>query len=677
MKSTQKVYKIQFGEEPEHLNQENINVEIKEEIPINIVEMRKEFPFYDYNSSSTIEYLKEYFLTTFGQDFNYCKCVLSVYYKKGKNYQILSSDAKKKLSDFKQDKLYIIKTNTLCDCEFKEYDNYMNMEKFDIIKDLKSIEDEIEKLENSQINFKEIKKENALLKKTDEIQNVDDSKIEKFYDIVIGINSIKNINKEGWEVKFDEKGKKKYERNKNRDLITIGVLGNSNKGKSFLLSKISKIQLLSGTSINTEGLSIRYPELKKHKGRKLILLDSAGLETPVLISDNINKKNDNEDENEKNKEFKENTRDKIMTELFLQNLIIEVSDILFIVVGKLTYSEQLLINKIKMECKNKRKRVIFVIHNLQEFRTKKQVEDYLKNTLLKCSTFNLKKRTWISTQKDEEKKKDINEMINNNINNNNQEDDDDELIGDEAIEESQFYDVHFTEIIKYGNNKLEVYHLILANEDSDAGKVYNQYTYNFIEHVYNLIAEPKKFEIFDEVKKNIKKLSGLILKDDIKDIPFTDNDKILEQKRIKLEYEKDLSLKKCFTDELGFSFFKTGDFEPKYNCFKPDERTVEIRVETPGNINCTVTHTIEGDKTIVIIKGEKKRDTSPENPDDVFLNFREFSEFELHIPLKVKEFKINSQNPKEGYPKFQQGCLLIQYELAEEALIKEIKQEGL
>ena len=430
MKSTQKVYKIQFGEEPEHLNQENINVEIKEEIPINIVEMRKEFPFYDYNSSSTIEYLKEYFLTTFGQDFNYCKCVLSVYYKKGKNYQILSSDAKKKLSDFKQDKLYIIKTNTLCDCEFKEYDNYMNMEKFDIIKDLKSIEDEIEKLENSQINFKEIKKENALLKKTDEIQNVDDSKIEKFYDIVIGINSIKNINKEGWEVKFDEKGKKKYERNKNRDLITIGVLGNSNKGKSFLLSKISKIQLLSGTSINTEGLSIRYPELKKHKGRKLILLDSAGLETPVLISDNINKKNDNEDENEKNKEFKENTRDKIMTELFLQNLIIEVSDILFIVVGKLTYSEQLLINKIKMECKNKRKRVIFVIHNLQEFRTKKQVEDYLKNTLLKCSTFNLKKRTWISTQKDEEKKKDINEMINNNINNNNQEDDDDELIGE-------------------------------------------------------------------------------------------------------------------------------------------------------------------------------------------------------------------------------------------------------
>ena len=676
MKSTQKTYKIQFGEEPEDLNQENINPEIKEEIPINIVEIKKEFNFYDYNSSSTIEYLKEYFLTTFGQKYNYCKCVLSVY-KKGKNYQILSTDAKKKLSDFKQDKLYLIKTNILCDCEFKEYEKYMSKEKFDIIKDLKSIQDEIEKLENSQQNFNEIKRENALLKKTDEIKNLKDSKLEKFYDLVICINSIKNVNKEGWEIKFDEKGKNKYERNKNKDLITIGVLGNNNKGKSFLLSKISKIQLLSGTSINTEGLSVRYPELKGYKGRKLILLDSAGLETPVLVREDINKKNNIKDESEKSKEFKENTRDKIMTEFFLQNLIIEVSDVLLIVVGKLTYSEQLLINKIKMESKNKNKKVIFIIHNLQEFRIKEQVEKYIKNTLLKCSTFNLKKRTWISTQKDEEKKIDINEIINNDVNNNNPEIDDDNLIGDEAKEESQFYDIHFTEIIKNGNNKLEVYHLILANEDSEAGKVYNQYTYNFIEHAYNLIAEPKKFDIFDEVKKNFKKLASIILKDDIKDIPFTENKKILEEKRIKLEHEEDLSLKKCFTDELGFSFFKTGDFEPKYNCFKPDEHTVEIRVETPGNIDCTVTHTIEEDKTIVIIKGEKKKDTSPENPDDVFLNFREFSEFELRIPLKVQDFKINSRKPKEGYPKFQQGCFLVQYELAEEAIPIEDKQEGL
>ena len=89
-----------------------------------------------------------------------------------------------------------------------------------------------------------------------------------------------------------------------------------------------------------------------------------------------------------------------MTEFFLQYFIINESDILFIVVGKLTYSEQLLINKIKIEAKKQNKDRIFIIHNLQEFITKKQVVDYIKNTLLKCSTFNLNRRTWITTKKD-------------------------------------------------------------------------------------------------------------------------------------------------------------------------------------------------------------------------------------------------------------------------------------
>ena len=58
----------------------------------------------------------------------------------------------------------------------------------------------------------------------------------------------------------------------------------------------------------------------------------------------------------------------------------------------------------------------------------------------------------------------------------------------------------------------------------------------------------------------------------------------MKNKIIKLNLEKEkLILKKCQMDELGFSFFKTGDFEPKYNYYKPDEKTLEIRLEVPGN----------------------------------------------------------------------------------------------
>ena len=79
-----------------------------------------------------------------------------------------------------------------------------------------------------------------------------------------------------------------------------------------------------------------------------------------------------------------------MTELFLENFIIKVSDILLLVVGKLTYSEQLLINKIKEESKKQNKKRIYIIHNLKEFITVNQVENYIKNIILKICKSNEK-----------------------------------------------------------------------------------------------------------------------------------------------------------------------------------------------------------------------------------------------------------------------------------------------
>jgi len=69
------------------------------------------------------------------------------------------------------------------------------------------------------------------------------------------------------------------------------------------------------------------------------LLDSAGLETPVLknkqelLNKTLKRTNtkSEEDENKENKEkdyFKEKSREKLITELFLQNYIINNSDIL-------------------------------------------------------------------------------------------------------------------------------------------------------------------------------------------------------------------------------------------------------------------------------------------------------------------------------------------------------------
>ena len=104
----------------------------------------------------------------------------------------------------------------------------------------------------------------------------------EFYDIIIDIKSVKDIIK-GIEIKMSKRAKENYKDFISKELIKIGIIGNANKGKSFFLSRLSKINLPSSTSIRTEGLSIKYPELNDiFKNRNIALLDSAGQETPVL-----------------------------------------------------------------------------------------------------------------------------------------------------------------------------------------------------------------------------------------------------------------------------------------------------------------------------------------------------------------------------------------------------------
>ena len=129
--------------------------------------------------------------------------------------------------------------------------------------------------------------------------------------------------------------------------------------------------------------------------------------------------------------------------------------------------------------------------------------------------------------------------------------------------------------------------------------------------------------------------------------------------------EKPLSLKKCLTDELGFSLFKTGNFEPKYNYYKPDNNTLEIRLEVPGNTTCSVSHKVIGDKTIITVNGNKNKDKMPEKLKDNIKDVREFGQFELDIPLPVEEFKISQKKPKNEL-QFTNGICIIQYELAGE-----------
>ena len=574
----------------------------------NTLDSQETISYYDNKDNKTVGDIKD-FITCFND--NICTCMLKLYQcKKGffnsysRHPERKEKENTKKLSEIADDSnIYIGQISKNCSCHFLENNNtFFSLQK-------KSLIERINNLEKKE----ELKK----------------FKAENFYDIIIDINSILAIN-DGWKIEFTEEGKKKYDEFKNNFLIKIGVVGNVNNGKTFILSKLSRIILPTGVSISTKGLSIKYPDLGDgQEHRKYILLDSAGLENPILIDENEEKDEEGEKEieNSYKKEidkFRLKARDILITESFLQSFIISVSDLLLVVIDKLSFSEQKLINKIKGELRsNKKKKQVFIIHNLKTYRTKEQMDSYINNILNKSATFKLRKGENITSNT---------KKIRNGI--------------------------FFTEE-NNDNDDISIFHLLFAADGSEAGDYYNDYTIDFIEEKYNNDLKKKKFDVIEEVKSKFAEYSPRYLSEKIEISDLNSNEESLNEKIIKINEKKDLILKRCQIDEIGFQTFKMNGFEPRYNYFK-NGNSLEIRAELPGNVKPFVNKPSYLDEnTIISIYGEKKKDKDPEKLEDNYFNSREFGNFSLEIPLKTADFKINP-NIKEN--KIKNGILFLKYD---------------
>ena len=411
MASQKTKYNIYFYNQKPHKQILNNHLEIED------CEFKEQFTFIDYDSQQTILDIKEYFLSFFGHKYPCCICQL-ILCKKENRFTIIDNAGyiidHINLNSIGNLNLYLIKKYDKCECELTEYMNYFLKNKYELIQEYKQYKDNFIKIFDEygilkETNNKEIKKLKSINFRISKDNELDNLKDDDYYDIIIDIKSLKSI-KEGWKIILNEEGKKRYEKYKNQKLLKIGAIGNSKKGKSFLLNKISNIDLKIGASNQTIGLSVKYPELQNNTNRHIIILDSVGFEKPILKeADDLNRneimeeeKEEEEKENEKKQKkiFKEKANDKAMTEMFLTNFILKNSDIILLVVGEMTYSEQLLIDKIKEESKKLKLKKIFIVHNLQTLRKKEQVEQYIHNTLFKNINLNLIKTKLININED-------------------------------------------------------------------------------------------------------------------------------------------------------------------------------------------------------------------------------------------------------------------------------------
>jgi hypothetical protein len=553
------------------------------------------------------------------------------------------------------------------------YHNDGNKIDFELLKEkvkqldkLKEIEKkEAEELENQK---KQLELKNHEIKKLkDKYENIEENKkLEKdpleFYDIIVDINSIQNIKTDGWKIYMNEKGKKISDDKDNIERLVIGVMGNRNKGKSFMLQALSGEDLQTGTSISTIGLSIKYSE------NKFVLLDCAGSESP-LLGEHAN--------------MLEISRDKLFTEAFLESYILRKSNVLLLVIGILSFSEQKLINKIGKDLeklKKKEKKNLIIIHNLQTYETVEQVEKYIKDTLVKSASFKIKK--------------------------------DESNFDDETEASEYFFDID--------NNSIK--HFIYAKENSIAGEKYNKRTINAIKSLYKISTNKYKYDyketiiehfqymgekMFDligktnleltEVKENEEKVikeeakenkekkkkekkednvddkekkeneneenkednvDGKEKKEDKKNVKNELNliDKKLVKFSSKLIFkgEEKLVLQKMVIDELGISSFIKNDFNPDYEMYY-DEKELILTIESPEGVKLSAKRkrNKNGEYPFGIeIKGEK---VEAKVEKVKYIKSKQCGKFYALIPFTDNDYSLEKgteEEPKNGWKTF-------------------------
>ena len=505
--------------------------------------------------------------------------------------------------------------------------------------------DELRKL-NSQLNtdlFKAKNKINQLEKNVEEIKNKKNTEfenykkndynedyigkqLEEFYDVIVNIKSIAALEtEEGWPIKWNKQRKEEIEKMKVLELLKVGILGNGNVGKSFLLSRLFDIKIPSGYSVVTEGLSLKYNENDKY-----IILDSAGLQTPLLSNEHYKDK----DEENIRKKYEDLYKDKTQTENFIQNLIIYLSDMILIVVGKMTFNEQKLINKIKKELEendNEKENTIYIIHNLMNFQTKSQVEKHIETNLFKSASFTLKELQYVQ----------VNENKDNEIH-----------------DERKHY-------VEEGNKNLKVYHLIMARENTEAGDYYNPFTYKVLREQFNSFIKRKPLSIIDEVKNKFVEWSYDLLEDKIEPENIeivSDQDKKEEKIIFKNNKENNENLKlvpkACISDELGLNIYRSNGYEPTYYYYIEKDEYLVVVLEVPGDV------TIEdkyADTTLneIIVIGTKSDNLSTIKP---ISNNTKVGKFKMRIKYR-NNISIADEEAVKGQETFEKGIFQFKFKL--------------
>jgi hypothetical protein len=260
--------------------------------------------------------------------------------------------------------------------------------------------------------------------------------------------------------------------------------------------------------------------------------------------------------------------------------------------------------------------MIYVVHNLKDYSTEEQVNDYIENTLKKLY------------------KIEIGEIIQQNLRKDKQPDE-------------NCFNKFFVE-----NNK-KVMHFIFVNEFSEKAEYYNKPTINYIKGEIESIKTRNTFSILDDCKKFLVRISEEIMEENPKEdsLVLVENDK---NDKIVLKNFKEITLKKFVVDEMGYTL-NNDSSNPKYSYYiNTEDKCLYINIELPGGGSINPRVEVALGYYIFVFEGVKKGDAAIEedkkNEISKLLykkNLRKSNKFKIEIKIPTSVMQIQLQNGED------------------------------
>ena len=495
----------------------------------------------------------------------------------------------------------------------------------------KKLEEEKKRIEEERERVKKLKEKEEKRKFLEE-EKKKKKKNEDFYDMILHFNSFEQLKKDGWIASFTKEGKNKYDKciskEKIQHNIVIGIVGNKNRGKSYLLGRImgmKEYENPNGFFVTTGGISCIFPQLMDNT-HVFVTLDTAGRDNPLLqttypLEDN------KENKNNKNEIIKNIARDQKVTEIALNDFIIQNSNVIITVLEQLSFAEQdmlkNLINQLKQiqnkeKNKNNSRKRLLVIHNLMNISTIDGIKKFIDEILLNSLTFYLIKQS----------------MANDDI---------------------EYGDVNRYIYVQYVNpeDKIEIIHLVVGNDQKEEIKrEYNEPAFRYIRKNIKT-AEAQNFDIINCFKEFIIENSKNYIEGTtfdknslFIDKQVTKDDKIIIPIKLK-EKIKQFNLRRIFVNAKGIQNYSSA-IEPRYSTDLVElngKQYLQIEYEIYGNIiDLNINKDLDNEQYIISVKGKigEINKIQKESNKEGNLEFNEF-EFQAIINMYIQSKNENDK----------------------------------